>query len=65
MNREYDIFEQFADGSVIWRDFVHGLESARLRLSRLAIESSNEFFAIHTPTKEIVARVNEPENPRD
>ncbi len=58
MNREYDLFEKFPDGSTIWRDFVVGLEVARQRLQHLAQESTNEFFAIHTPTKEIVAREN-------
>ena len=62
MNREYDIFEKFSDGSVVWRDFVHGLETARAKLGQLASHSKNEFFAIHTPTKEITIRVNVSEN---
>ena len=58
MNREYDIFEKFSDGSVLWRDFVRGLEPARARLEELASSSKNEFFAMHTPTKDIAVRVN-------
>jgi len=58
MDREYDIFEQLPDGAVLWRGLVHGQESARARLDELASRSKNEFFAIHTPTKDIVARVN-------
>lgn len=60
MDREYDIFEQFADGSVLWRAFVPGLENALGRLRELASLSPNEHFAIHTPTKTILARVNVP-----
>jgi hypothetical protein len=58
MNREYDIFEKLPDGSVLWRAFVQGLEPARAKLGELASSSKNEFFAIHTPTKDIVVRVN-------
>ena len=58
MNREYDIFEKFSDGSVLWRDFVRGLEPARAKLEELASSSKNEFFAMHTPTKDIAVRVN-------
>ncbi len=64
MNREYDIFEKFFDGSVVWREFVRGLETARAKLGQLASSSKEEFFAIHTPTKEITVRVNvSEENP--
>ena len=64
MNREYDIFERLPDGSVLWRAFVQGLEPARAKLNQLASSSKNEFFAIHTPTKEITVRVNvSDENP--
>lgn len=55
MDREYDVFEKFPDGSHIWRAFVRGLVDARARVAQLSATSSNEFYAIHTPTKEIVA----------
>lgn len=42
----------------MWQECVTGLEAAKGRLSDLATKSENEFHAIHTPTKEIVARVN-------
>jgi hypothetical protein len=58
MNRDYDLFERMPDGSVIRRKFVQGLEQARIRLAVLAELSPNEFYAIHTLTKEIVAQVN-------
>ena len=55
MDREYDIFERFPDGSQIWRAFVKGLIEARARVVELSETSLNEFYAIHTPTKEVVA----------
>jgi hypothetical protein len=58
MDREYDLFEKLFDGSVVWRRFVRGLETARAKLGEFASRSKNEFFAIHTPTKDIVERVN-------
>ncbi len=60
MDREYDIFEKFSDGSVMWRTFARGLERAASRLTELGAVSPNEHFVIHTPSKEIVARVNVP-----
>lgn len=60
MDRDYDIFERLPDGSVMWRDFVNGLESARAKLDLLGGRSANEFIAIHMPTKEIAARINAP-----
>lgn len=62
MDREYDLFEKFPDGSVQWRGFVAGLEAARAKLQLLAKQSENEIFAMHAPTKEIAARVNAKEN---
>jgi hypothetical protein len=58
LNREYDIFERLPDGTDLWKDYVHGLEQAHRRLQELAAQSKNEHYAIHTPTKEIAARVN-------
>jgi hypothetical protein len=55
LDREYDVFEKFPDGSHIWRAFVKGLIDARARVEQLSELSTNEFYAIHTPTKEIVA----------
>jgi hypothetical protein len=55
VDREYDVFEIFPDGTHIWRAFVRGLVGARARVMELGKTSSNEFYAIHTPTKEIVA----------
>jgi hypothetical protein len=58
MDRVYDIFERFPDGSLMWRHCITGLEAAKKTLQGFALESENEFYAMHTPTNEIVARVN-------
>lgn len=58
MDRDYDIFEKLPDGNVLWHAYVHGLKAARANLESLAKESTNEFYAIHTPTKDVAARIN-------
>jgi hypothetical protein len=60
MEREFDLFEKLPDGSVLWKAVVPGMENAVARLKSLGSTSPNEHFAIHTPTKTIVARVNAP-----
>jgi len=58
MEREYDIFEQFPDGSPLWRTHVRGLPEATRLLKEIAAATPNECFAVHLPTKEIVGRLN-------
>jgi len=58
VHREYDIFEVYRNGDLLWRMCVTGLENARLKLAQLGKQSGNPFFVTHTPTKEIVAQVN-------
>ena len=58
MNREYDIFEKLPDGTVLWHTLIQGLENALASLRDLGGQSPNEFFAMHTPTKETIGRVN-------
>jgi hypothetical protein len=58
LDREYDILEVCPNGDLLWRVCVSGLENARLKVAELGTESSNQFFATHTPTKEIVAKIN-------
>jgi hypothetical protein len=55
MDREYDIFERLEDGSTLWRDAVNGLENALLKLEEVAKKTTNECFAMHLPTQEIIA----------
>lgn len=62
MNREYDLFEKFADGSVLWKESVVGLENALAKLKYLAGLSSNEHFAHHSPSNATVARMNVPKS---
>ena len=57
MNREYDLFEDLSDGSRVWRAAIVGREAALARLRELADKSTNELFAMHLPTKEIVAKI--------
>ena len=58
MDRDYDLFEEAPDGFPVWRETVSGLREARLHLFELSKTTKNECFALHLPTKEIVARVN-------
>jgi hypothetical protein len=58
VDREYDLFERLADGAPTWRGGALGLVEVRQKLLRLSKLTQNECFAIHLPTKEIVARVN-------
>ena len=58
MEREYDLFEQLPDGSPMWRCHAVGLPEARRKLEELGKSTVNECFAMHLPTREIVARSN-------
>jgi hypothetical protein len=58
MDREYDIFEVYPNGDLIWQECVSGLENARRKVVELGAKSSNRIFATYTPTKEIVAQAN-------
>lgn len=58
MDREYDLFELLDDGTPMWRGHVFGLLEARRQLQDIGTRSRNQCFAIHLPTREIVARVN-------
>ncbi|HTU32570.1 MAG TPA: hypothetical protein VMF66_02070 [Candidatus Acidoferrum sp.] len=60
MERDYDIFEQLADGAVLWRELVSGHENAVARLKELAQLTSNEMFLFHSPTQTVIARINVP-----
>jgi hypothetical protein len=62
VNQEYDLFEKFSDGSVLWKESVAGLENAVAKLKHLASLSSNEHFALHSPSNATVARMNVPKS---
>jgi len=56
-NRDYDVFEEFPDGSTIWRACVFGMENVELKLQKLARESDNRFFALRLQDRrEVVIR---------
>ena len=44
--------------AVLWRGTVTGLGQARVKLKKLARETSNEVFAMHIFSQQVVARVN-------
>lgn len=45
--RDYDVFEEFADGSKLWRTLAVGMANAELKLQELARGSTNKFFAVY------------------
>ncbi|MGH9688493.1 MAG: hypothetical protein ACRD5K_15525 [Candidatus Acidiferrales bacterium] len=57
MEREYDLFE-VSEGGPVWRGRAAGLLEARAKLLEISHKASNECFAMHLPTNEIVARLN-------
>jgi hypothetical protein len=61
MDHEYDLFEKFPDGSLLWRDVVLRHENAIHKLQKLAARTPNECCAMHIPTKVIVAAMNGPQ----
>lgn len=58
MDRTYDLFEKLPDGSLLWKSKVTGLTAALAKLQELGRSSSNEHYAIHLPSREVVGRVN-------
>ncbi|MGH9436372.1 MAG: hypothetical protein ACRD22_00405 [Terriglobia bacterium] len=58
MERDYDLFEQLADGTPMWRGHASGLHDARRQLREVSNTTQNECFVMYLPTKEIVARLN-------
>jgi len=46
-NREYDVFEEFPDGSTVWRACVFGMGNVERKLHELASETTNKFFALN------------------
>jgi hypothetical protein len=55
MDRAYDVFEIFTDGSMIWRASITGLEPAIRKFKELAHSSANEFRLMHLPTHAVIA----------
>lgn len=58
VNREYDIFQVLADGSLLWRATISGHSAATDKLQQLAMLESSEFRLIHLPDNTVIAKVN-------
>ncbi len=58
MDRQYDLFEKFPDGSMIWKGTVAGHENAIRKLQELAGTTGNECCVMHLPTKAVIASMN-------
>lgn len=58
MDREYDLFQVLADGTLLWRETVAGHGAAMEKLERLALLESSEFQLLHLPDRTIVATMN-------
>jgi hypothetical protein len=58
MEREYDLFEHFTNGDVLWRMTVTGHENGIQKLKELAATTSNEVRLVHLPTQSVIAVMN-------
>jgi hypothetical protein len=58
MDRKYDLFENFSDGSLMWKCTVAGHENAIRKLQEFAATTTNECFLMHLPEKAIIATMN-------
>ena len=50
--RNFDIFEKFPNGSIVWRTCVFGKFEAERKLHELTEHSNNEFLAIEIQSGE-------------
>jgi hypothetical protein len=57
MARTYDLFEILPDGVPLWRTSVDGDENAIAKLKTLSRLTSNEVYAMHVPSKSVIARM--------
>ncbi len=55
MDRTYDIFERFADGTMLWKSSVVGHDAAVLKLKAMAQQGPNEFRLMHIATNTVIA----------
>jgi hypothetical protein len=58
VQRKYDLFGRFQDDSVLWHGQALSLDDARQKLQEIGNQTTNECFAMHLLTKDVVARVN-------
>jgi len=64
VEREYDIFEKYPDGSLLWRAVVTGRDQAAAKLHELAARTANEVQMIHVSSKTVIAVLNAPQAKR-
>jgi hypothetical protein len=62
VDRSYDLFEIFPDGSALWKGAVAGHEDGILKLKQLAAGTTNEVQLMHVPTKTLIATMNAPKS---
>jgi hypothetical protein len=60
VDRQYDVFEKFPDGSLIWKGNFVGLENAIQKLQEFATTTENECCLMYLPTKAVIASMNVP-----
>jgi hypothetical protein len=58
MNGEFDIFEKFPDGKLVWRAVMFSHELAVRKGKELAADSRNEFVIMRLPEKAVIAIVD-------
>jgi hypothetical protein len=54
-NRDYQLFEEFPNGSTVWRDRMFGLKHVESKLRDLARQSDNKFLALSMRDRDRVA----------
>jgi hypothetical protein len=54
MRRAYEVFEEFPDGSTLWRATVQGRFEAERKRQELAEHSENEFFLMEAETEDFL-----------
>jgi hypothetical protein len=58
VDREYDLFEIYPNGSLVWRAVVTGHEPAILKLRELSATTTNEVRVMDLTTNRVVATMN-------
>ena len=58
MDRDYDLFQVLADGTLLWRGTVAGYGAAMDKLEQLALSEPCEFQLLLLPDKTVIATMN-------
>ena len=58
MDRDYDLFEIFPDGSAIWRITISGRERAIARVREFAAQTANEVRLMHLGSNTLITAMN-------